>query len=266
MNTMLIVRTTPVDAELVSYLLFEGGALAIGEHEAGSEIELHAGFASIESAEAMRSTLGDRAIQIETAEPNWIETQRAGFSPLEVDPWRIRAPWHQRTAAEDQLIDTVIDPGAAFGHGRHPTTRLVLEMMSTLDLDSHRVLDVGTGTGVLAIAAALVGAHVQAYDTSAVAITQATANVAANSVAELVTLVDGTIIESGEVQADVALVNVTIDQHRSTSVHLQLVPVVVLSGILASQEEEALSLYPTHSAGGRMVDDDWVCLQLTRDP
>lgn len=261
---MLIVRTTPIDAELVSYLLFEGGALAVGEHEAGSDVELHAGFPSHESAEAMRSTLGDRAVRIDSVEATWVETQQAGFSPLVVDPWRIRAPWHSPPAPEDALIDTVIDPGAAFGHGRHPTTRLMLEAMSTLDLEGRRVLDVGTGTGVLAIAAALVGATVQAYDTSDVAIAQAAANIATNGMPERITLIEGSVSQSDAQVADVALVNVTIDQQRSISTRLQQVPMVLLAGILISQEEESIALYPSHSVRNRAIDDDWVCSQLSR--
>lgn len=264
MNTMLIVRTTPADAELVSYLLFEGGAQAVGEHEAGSEIELHAGFPSTDSAAEVRATLGDRTVRIETVEADWIETQRAGFSPLVVGAWRIRAPWHQPPAPEERLIDTVIDPGAAFGHGRHPSTRLILETMSAQDLAGRRVLDVGTGTGVLAIAAALVGASVRAYDTSDVAVAQAAVNAAANGMIERITLIEGSLFRSDELQADVALVNLTIDQHRSTSTELQQVPLVALAGILVDQEDEAVALYPSHSELSRTIDDEWVCVLLGR--
>lgn len=262
---MLIVRTTPIDAELVSYLLFDGGALAVSEHAAGADIELHAGFPSIEMAETMRLRLGDRLVRIEAVDPDWIDTQRAGFSPLVVGPWRIRAPWHEPQTSDHSLIDTVIDPGAAFGHGRHPSTRLMLQMMSSLDLTNRRVLDVGTGTGVLAIAAALMGATVRAFDTSEVAVAQAAANAFANQVTDSITLIEDSVASSDEEGADLALINVTIDQHRLTSVHLQHVPLVVLSGLLVNQVDEAVSLYSSHSVVDRITSDEWVCLKLARD-
>jgi len=266
MNAMLIIRTTPSDAEFVSVLLFDGGALAVGEHEStdDGEIELHAGFESVEAATTTMSALAPRSMRVVVVEPEWIESQRDGLRPLELGPWHIRAPWHEPAGPGEGLIDLIIDPGAAFGHGRHPTTRLVLEELHASELDGRRVLDVGTGTGVLAIAAATLGSTVEACDLSDVAIAQARANVAANAVSDRVSLESGPVTPDMAAVADLAVVNVTIDQHRLIAGDLQELDVVVLSGILARQTDEARSLYPRHTTARETKRDEWVCLRLER--
>ncbi|NNC80110.1 MAG: methyltransferase [Acidimicrobiales bacterium] len=266
MNTMLIIRTTPSDAEFVSLLLFDGGALAVGEHESpdDGETELHAGFESAEAATTMMSALAPRSMRVVAVEPDWIESQREGLRPLELGPWHIRTPWHDPVGPGIDLIDLIIDPGAAFGHGRHPTSRLVLEELHTSELDGRRVLDVGTGTGVLAIAAATLGATVDACDLSDVAIAQARANIATNALSDRVSLESGPVTPELAAVADLAVVNVTIDQHRFIADDLQDVDVVVLSGILARQVDRARSLYPRHTTARETMRDEWVCLRLER--
>ena len=105
-----------------------------------------------------------------------------------------------------------IEPGTGFGAGGHPTTLLLLERLSQLDLAGRRVLDVGCGTGVLAVAAALLGARaVTALDIDPAAIAAAARNIAANGVADRVELIDGALTPAVGSGFDLVLANIVLD-------------------------------------------------------
>jgi len=104
-----------------------------------------------------------------------------------------------------------IDPGAGFGAGGHPTTLLLLERLATMDLAGRRVLDVGCGTGVLAIAAALLGAtSVTALDIEPAAVAAAERNVAANGVADRVDVIHGELDPGIGSGFDVVVANIVL--------------------------------------------------------
>ena len=103
-----------------------------------------------------------------------------------VERFWIGPPWEE-TEIPDGLIPLVIDAGPAFGTGHHPTTELVLRLMTELDLAGARCLDAGTGSGVLAIAACRLGAEeVTAYDIDPAAIERARSNASDNQVAPMI--------------------------------------------------------------------------------
>lgn len=107
---------------------------------------------------------------------DWHERWRAGLTPVRAGRWTVTPSW----LAGDVVGELVVDPGQAFGTGHHETTTACLEALDATALDGRSVLDVGTGTGVLAIAAALAGATVTAVDTDPLAVEAATANAARN--------------------------------------------------------------------------------------
>lgn len=101
----------------------------------------------------------------------------------------IGPPWEVRENIPPGLVPLVIDAGTAFGTGHHPTTELVLALLAETGCDGARVLDAGTGSGVLAIAACLLGAdRVTGYDIDPAATEQARTNAAANGVEGLISL------------------------------------------------------------------------------
>jgi ribosomal protein L11 methyltransferase len=132
----------------------------------------------------------------------WAERWREFHRPVRVGQLWVGQPWQEPPA---DAIAVVIEPGRAFGTGAHPTTRLCLELLAALPRGS--VVDVGCGSGVLAIGAAKLGfAPVTAIDADEHAVAAARRNVAANDVPVSVDEVDAL---GGAPGADIAIVNVT---------------------------------------------------------
>ena len=136
--------------------------------------------------------------------PGWEDGWRAFHRPARVGGLWIGPPWEQPGPGE---LAVVIDPGRAFGTGAHPTTRLCVELLARSERGS--LLDVGCGSGVLAIAAARLGfSPILALDNDPIAVETTRANAAINGVALEAVLLDG---ESDELPgADVAVANVLL--------------------------------------------------------
>jgi ribosomal protein L11 methyltransferase len=140
----------------------------------------------------------------------WEERWREFHRPVRVGEIWIGQPW--QTPPPDAPTVVVIDPGRAFGTGAHPTTRLALQLLSELDRGS--VLDVGCGSGVVAIAAAKLGfAPVRAVDADPAAVEATRRNAATNSVEVEVTAADAAT--SSLPDADVVIANITRELVRA---------------------------------------------------
>lgn len=113
-------------------------------------------------------------------EEEWERAWRAGFLPLQIGRLLVCPPWEVRTPGPGQ-VRLLLEPGMAFGTGHHPTTRLCLLWLQEVLAPGQRVLDLGTGSGILAIAAALLGAgEVLALDIDPQAVRAARHNVRLN--------------------------------------------------------------------------------------
>lgn len=113
------------------------------------------------------------------AERDWNAEWKAGFDPIVVGAVTVAAPWHEVDAPTPIML--VIEPAQAFGTGHHETTTACLRALQATDLRDRTVFDVGTGTGVLALAAKALGAgRTLAVDIDPLAVEAAAANAAAN--------------------------------------------------------------------------------------
>ncbi len=186
----------------------------------------------------------------------------------------IRPSWRDYTPKAGEVV-LELDPGMAFGTGLHPTTRMCLEQLEQRMHPGMRVIDVGTGSGILALAAAKLGAsEVYCIDNSSVAVESAQANAAANRVSDRVSVTLGTLdeAEAARMEGRFDLVLANIIARVIGSIAPQLARVVapggllIASGIIEERRHEAEQ--PLLDAGLTLVDhamiDDWVTLILSK--
>lgn len=182
----------------------------------------------------------------------------------------IRPSWREYTPKEHEAVLT-LDPGMAFGTGIHPTTRLCLEHLEQLVQPGMHVLDVGTGSGILALAAVKLGAEsVYALDNSSVAIESASANVEMNNLHKQIQVVLGVLdeVEARRMAGQYNLVLANIIAHVIGSIASQLALVLaddgllVVSGIIEARRPDAEG--PLLASGLELVHeakiDDWLAL------
>lgn len=145
------------------------------EVASGGELEL-AAYLDPTGEAAVRSAFG--GVTSAAVEPGWEDAWRRFHRPVRIGRLWVGPPWEEPAPG---ALAVVIDPGQAFGTGAHPTTRLCLELL--LDVEPGSLVDLGCGSGVLAVAAARLGfAPVTGLDADEAAVAAARANVAANGV------------------------------------------------------------------------------------
>ena len=168
---------------------------------------------------------------------NWNAVWESDFEPVEIDGRVIvRAPFHE-PRPEYGDMELVIMPNMSFGTGHHVTTRLMVETMLGMELKAKQVLDMGCGTGVLAILAAKSGAaHVDAVDIDEMAFGNCADNIAANNVAEGISPILGDVgaVEGRHYDVIVANINRNILLHDmpSYAAMLNAGGRIVMSGFL----------------------------------
>jgi ribosomal protein L11 methyltransferase len=191
---------------------------------------------------------------------------RVGERTVIVPSWR-QADYEPR--ADDVVL--LLDPGMAFGTGLHPTTRLCLRAVEECVRPGMRVLDVGAGSGILAIAAARLGASaVEAVEIEPVAAGVCQQNVERNGVPDVVHVTSGTLSSAPRERYDLILANITIatllQLHPLLAEHLSTNGVAVLSGVLAERADELLAALL--EAGWRHQrteqEQDWVAIFVSR--
>lgn len=239
--------------EAVEYALMEAGSLGTETNDADEALVRVTGYfaqtpnrASVLSqlADALRvydlpsSSVGEMDIR-EVADEDWLGEWKKSWQPVEVgERFIIAPPWSDVSDARGRIVIR-IEPGMAFGTGTHETTRLCLAAIEK-HFAGGSFLDVGTGTGILAIAAAKMvpGARIEACDTDAEAVAIACENARLNHVGEKITFRVATV-ETSTASADLVCANLTADVIMPLLPSLLSVTCgrLILSGILETQEE-----------------------------
>ena len=183
----------------------------------------------------------------EVPETAWVRATQAQFDPIPIEgPLWIVPTWH--TPPEPDAINLVLDPGLAFGTGSHPTTRMCLQWL-VRERPTGAVLDYGCGSGILAIAAAKLGAgQVVGVDIDPQAVRSAHANADANGVTAAFFDASDTLPSPYDKQKyDVVLANILANPLRilapALTARLKPGASLVLAGLLAEQAEELIGIY-----------------------
>lgn len=205
-------------------------------------------------------------------EEDWAHGWKEHFHPLKIGRVVIKPSWRewQETAGE---IVVELDPGMAFGTGLHPTTRLMIEGLQDRVKPGMEVLDLGTGSGILAIPAARLGARVTALDISDVAVEVARENVAVNGVGDRISVAEGTIEAVAGQRFDLILANiiasVLVDIAPSVAAALRPGAEVLASGIIDERVDLVRSAFNDAGleiAGGVKEGDWWLIVARSRTP
>lgn len=204
----------------------------------------------------------------EVKEEEWAEAWRAHYEPQHIGRRLVICPSWQRYLPSDGEVVIILDPGMAFGTGLHPTTRMCLEALEKYLSRGAKVLDVGTGSGVLAIAAAKLGAGtVLALDTDPLAVKIAKENVLANGVREAVEVKEGSLDVAKGSLFDLIVVNIlarTIADliEKGLLDHLKPEGLLIAAGIMASEEEEVRNTFREERLKklSPLQKGDWVTL------
>jgi ribosomal protein L11 methyltransferase len=200
-------------------------------------------------------------------EADWAQAWKAYFKPEQIGKVVIKPSWEEYHPTGAEVV-VELDPGMAFGTGNHPTTRLCLELLQELLTGPVTMLDLGTGSGILAITGAKLGARlVTASDLDPVAVRAARVNVSANQVEQMVHVVEADLLQ-GLTGAgyDLVVANIIAD------IIIKVGPVIptvlnpggvfLASGVIAERSAEVTSIL---TAAGLAVEravtrDGWVAL------
>jgi ribosomal protein L11 methyltransferase len=263
-------------AEAVAYALMEAGAL--GTEFNSSENQVTGYFESLPEREQVRNELAaalkiydlpSSAVQNmslrEVADEDWLGEWKKSWQPVAVgERFLIAPPWSEIDDARGRIVIR-IEPGMAFGTGTHETTRLCLSAIEKY-FAGESFLDVGTGTGILAIASAKLypEARIEACDSDAEALAIAVENARLNDVAKRISFRVGSVEES-TASAAVVCANLTAD------VIVPLLPLLIgaacgrllLSGILETQLNEVLAALRARGITSEpevLQDGEWVAV------
>lgn len=276
------IRTNPETEEIISNFLFEIGCTGCSGEDDYLKAYFDETATSIEIMEKLSTYLSELAalgfdvsghdIDVDViANRDWNAEWKKSLKPIYIFPDLIIKPsWVEFTAPENATVITM-DPKMAFGTGTHATTQLVMKLMRSRVNHAERVLDIGTGSGILSIMAAkLLNCQLTAFDIDPIAVITAKENCVENGVIDSVRLFAGTLANLKEVQFDVILANINRVEIEKLLPeiprYIKAGGIIILSGILA--EEDKLiqkSLNNLHyKTLIKSIQDEWLGFVVTQ--
>lgn len=255
----------PVDGVRVKAYLAETSFLL----ETVEEIKL-----AINNLQNFNIDLGHNQVTVqEVDEEDWATAWKKYYHPVKIsNRFTIVPTWedYERVNTDELIIE--LDPGMAFGTGTHPTTVMCLQALEKTVEKGSSVIDVGTGSGVLSIGAAKLGASsIHALDLDEVAVQSAKENIALNRVNDIVQVTHGNLLDNVNEQADIVVANILAEIIMTfTNDAYSIVKdggLFITSGIIATKKEDVRN--SLQQAGFEieevMMMEDWVTI-ISRKP
>ncbi len=302
------VDTTSEASELVAEILTEAGSNGIGIYDvndlkdiADSPIvwdymEEHLlesdgsaqvkGYFPDDGFDALRKTIDEKLAFLKANSPfdcgklkvtlsevddgDWLESWKQYYKPINAGRVTVVPEWIDYTAEKGEYV-VKIDPGMAFGTGEHESTKMCLLLLQAMGVENKSVIDVGTGSGILALAAARLGAsRVEAYDIDENAVKSARENCALNGLQDKITVDCADLLAKTSDKFDIVLANITADVlitlSASLGTYMKDGGVVVISGIILKREKDVVDAFEKEGfkIDERMNMGEWVAFRLTR--
>jgi len=254
----------PKDGVIVKAYLSESSFL----NETVEEIK-----AAITNLTNFNIDIGENVVSIvEVNEEDWATAWKQYYHPVKIsERFTIVPTWEEYSPVSTDELIIELDPGMAFGTGTHPTTVMCLQGLEKVIKEGDTVVDIGTGSGVLSIGAALLGAkNVHALDLDEVAVRSAQENVALNKVEDKVAVFHGNLLDTVKEPADVVVANILAEIIMSfTDDAFTIVKpggLYVTSGIIGAKRDDVKVAL---EASGFVIEEvllmeDWVAIIARR--
>ena len=268
----VVLTVDAADFDLAADALRQSGARAIEERHLGNAIELWAVLGDSAASTAFVDRWRDRwQARVELVDLTPSDTWKRFAKPVVVNEKLAIVPaWMDFCEKEHFPFVISIDPEESFGFGDHPTTRIVVDLLCRLMAPESTVLDMGAGSGVLSIVAALLGARrVVGIDRAIGAVGVAQRNAERNGVSEVTEFFQGSTVPIGE-QFDVVAANilapVLLDLCGPIVRSVELGGTIMLSGLRIDRRQDVINRYVAE--GCRLVDDllleGWCGVAMTK--
>jgi ribosomal protein L11 methyltransferase len=206
--------------------------------------------------------------RVDVPDEDWAARSQQSLTAVRAGAFIVAPPWDLPKAPGDATV-IVIEPSMGFGTGHHATTRMCLKLLSQIDVSDQTVLDLGTGSGVLSMAAALRGARtVVGIDVDQDAIDSAEASARLNTLPDSITFLVSDFRHDPPRPADIVLANLT--GGMLTSCAAAIAPLVrpdgqlIVSGFDHTEVDGVLAAFAPFVERQRLSEDSWIALRLGR--
>ena len=221
------------------------------------------------AAEAIRDALPSLSIEsVELPDEDWAARSQESLKAVRAGSFIVAPPWDLPPEDVDATV-IVIEPSMGFGTGHHATTRMCLRLLSAIDVVDLAVVDLGTGSGVLSMAAALMGARsVVGIDVDQDAINSAETSAQLNTLPDTITFRVADFRDDRPKPAHLVLANLTggmlISSAAAIATIVRAEGELILSGFDHNEVDGVLAAFSGFSERQRLSEDNWIALHLSR--
>ena len=259
-----------IDEDVLSKMSEDTLVLAYFEADGSQDEKVYLAKARLDALKGQDLGFDLGSLKMETdnvRDEDWQENWKQYYKPMKIGSSIVIKPtWENYEAQEGDLV-LEMDPGMAFGTGTHETTSMCIEMLDDYIQKGCDVIDVGTGSGILALAAAKLGAgKCLAIDLDALAVKVAKENVEHNCLEDKVTVIEGDLLDQSAESADVIVANIIADVicflARPAAAKLKKNGIFICSGIILEKEADVLNalIRAGYEVCKRRQKGEWVCL------